>query len=112
MNVNFNQDVENFSFANTDDEAAAKYEEFKLKDPFPVIPPALLSFEDIKRYVAATGMIHPFSLDKPHIKQASYAVKLLGRCHATGNVRISGNVKISGNAHLDGEFRIDGDGDY
>jgi deoxycytidine triphosphate deaminase/large-conductance mechanosensitive channel len=62
--------------------AARKYEEFKLKDPFPDIPPALLNWADIKKYVDKTGMICPFhpEPEKKNLKQASYAVRLLGRC--------------------------------
>ncbi len=67
-------------FAESDEEAERKYNALKLRDPFPEILPALLSFEDIKKYVANTGMIYPFSLEGKHLKQASYAVKLLGRC--------------------------------
>jgi deoxycytidine triphosphate deaminase len=69
-----------YQFAISDGDAGSKYSEFKLKDPFPEIPPALLSAEGIKKYVAATGMIYPFHPEKSHLKQASYAVTLLGRC--------------------------------
>ena len=62
------------------EEAARNYEVYKLKDPFPDIPPALLNSTDIKKYVEATGMISPFYPDSKHMKQASYAVRLLGRC--------------------------------
>ena len=72
----FNQLV----FAASDEEAAVKYEATQLSDPLPEILPALLSSDDLKKYVAATGMIYPFSEEEKHLKQASYAVRLLGRC--------------------------------
>jgi deoxycytidine triphosphate deaminase/cell division protein FtsB len=67
-------------FAQTDDEADNRYKEFKLKDPFPDIPHTLLNFVEIKKYVEETGMIHPFHPEENNFKQASYAVKILGRC--------------------------------
>jgi deoxycytidine triphosphate deaminase len=44
-------------------------------DPFPDIPPALLSSEHIKAYVRQTGMIHPFRDGRDDLKSASYEVK-------------------------------------
>ena len=64
-----------------DNEAARKYEKYKLKDPFPDIPPALLNSTDIKKYVDNTGMISPFNPDSKHMKQASYAVRMLDSAH-------------------------------
>lgn len=67
------------SFAQTDEEAERRYEEYKSRDPFPRIPPALLNSADIFEYVAATGMLYPFdpnALRKP----ASYLMTLLGKC--------------------------------
>lgn len=77
-----NDDLKVHEFAIDDKEAAQKYEEYKLKDPFPKVRPALLNSNDIKRYVAATGMIHPFhpEPETKHLKQASYAIKMLGKC--------------------------------
>ncbi|WGS19235.1 MULTISPECIES: hypothetical protein [unclassified Bradyrhizobium] len=46
-------------------------------DPFPDIPRALLSSEDVKAYVRQTGMIHPFA--EGHLKSASYEVGAGGR---------------------------------
>ncbi len=64
-------------YAANDSEAEQKYEQYRINDPFNDIPPGLLRSTDIKKYVAETGMIHPFYPD--HMKQASYAVKVLGR---------------------------------
>ncbi len=43
-----------------DNEAERRYKEYKSKDPFPEIPPALLNSADIEDYVTTTGMISPF----------------------------------------------------
>lgn len=48
------------------------------EDPFPSIPAALLNSADIKSYVDATGMIHPFH--EKDLKSSSYAVRMEGRC--------------------------------
>lgn len=65
-------------YAGTENEAerrSAKYRAAGVDlDPFPRIPPALLSSEHIKKYVRQTGMIFPFD-DKPErLKSASYEV--------------------------------------
>lgn len=69
-------------YAADDATAQRKYEQYRIKDPFPGILPGLLRSTDIKKYVAATGMIHPFypETENGHMKQASYAVKIHGRC--------------------------------
>ena len=69
-----------------DNETALKLAEpFKMsgqspaKDPFPNSPAALLSADDIIRYVEKTGMISPFdgmSGDKSPLKAASYESKI------------------------------------
>jgi deoxycytidine triphosphate deaminase len=64
-------------FAQTEEEAKARFEKYKSKDPFPSIKPSLLNSADISDYVAETGMIVPFYKDK--LKPASYEVKLLGK---------------------------------
>lgn len=69
-----------FGFAQTDEEAARRFERYSWVDPFPGIPPALLNSADIADYVAATGMIFPFR-PEPHaglLKPASYEVALGG----------------------------------
>lgn len=66
-------------FAQSDEEAAHRFEGYKSQDPFPEIPPALLNWADIEDYVAATGMICPFYPDPEKSKPASYEVNLLGK---------------------------------
>jgi hypothetical protein len=50
----------NYNFATTDDEAKSRAEWFKELDPFPDLPAALLSSEQVSDYVRVTGLIHPF----------------------------------------------------
>ncbi|VIO69087.1 Deoxycytidine triphosphate deaminase [Bradyrhizobium ivorense] len=68
-------------FADTEPVAEIRAARYRKKDvdidPFPDIPPALLSSEHVKAYVRQTGMIHPFS--EGHLKSASYEVKPGGR---------------------------------
>jgi len=71
-----NKDAED-RFAKTEEEAKARFEKFKSKDPFPSILPSLLNSADISDYVAQTGMICPFYEDK--LKSASYEVNVLGK---------------------------------
>jgi deoxycytidine triphosphate deaminase len=66
------------SFAATDDEAAARYHRFGSVDPFPDIESALLNSADIADYVAATGMIFPFTYNADRLKAATYEVAALG----------------------------------
>lgn len=47
-------------FAFTEEVAISRYEKHKSKDPFPDIPPALLSSAQIQAYIAETGMIFPY----------------------------------------------------
>lgn len=63
-------------------DAEARYERWKLEDPFPRVPPALLNSGDIADYVAATGMIFPFQPDpkEDKLKPASYEVNFQGKC--------------------------------
>ena len=63
--------------APNDEEALERFNNYKSKDPFPEIPPALLNSADIFDYVAVTGMIHPF--DDAKLKSESYAVHILGK---------------------------------
>jgi deoxycytidine triphosphate deaminase len=75
MTVSYHNDYEA-----KDREAHDKYEKAKLSDPYPDIYPALLCASDIVKYVTATGMISPFHNNSQQIKQAAYAVKMLGKC--------------------------------
>ena len=63
-------------YAISDTEAAEKFADFRMLDPFPDIPPALLNSADIADYVSTTGMIFPF--DPSKLKSASYEVSVLG----------------------------------
>ena len=75
MSVSYHNDYEA-----KDREAHDKYEKTKLSDPYPDVYPALLCASDIVKYVTATGMISPFHNNTQQIKQAAYAVKMLGKC--------------------------------
>jgi deoxycytidine triphosphate deaminase len=66
-------------YAETTEEAAARFQAAQENDPFPQVPPALLNSGDIARYVAATGMIFPFREEEEHLKPASYEVPLAGQ---------------------------------
>jgi len=48
---------------------------FRDVDPFPNLPPALLSSEHIADYVRVTGMLHPFFPDGDRLKPASYEAR-------------------------------------
>lgn len=63
-------------YATSDTEAAEKFADFRMRDPFPDVPPALLNSADIADYVSTTGMIYPF--DPSKLKSASYEVSILG----------------------------------
>jgi deoxycytidine triphosphate deaminase len=68
-------------FARTDEEARARSEQWKDRDPYPEIPPALLNSAEVFDYVAATGMVHPFRTrmgDDIKLKPASYEIDLFG----------------------------------
>lgn len=65
------------SYADNDEEAAARFRTWRERDPYPDIPPALLNNADIVDYVSRTGMIHPFYPQR--LKPASYEIALLGR---------------------------------
>lgn len=68
-------------FAATDEEAKARFEVTRGKDPFPEIQPALLNTADFADYVAATGMIFPFEIpddEEEMLKPASCGIRLGG----------------------------------
>jgi hypothetical protein len=69
------------SYAMTSEEAESRSEKYRGADvdPFPEIPPALLSSEHIKAYVRETGMIYPFRDDRERLKSASYEVNAGGQ---------------------------------
>ena len=62
----------------SDEDAAALFEEHKASDPFPDIPPALLNSADIYDYARTTGMICPF--DSTKLKSASYEASVGKDC--------------------------------
>ena len=66
----------NLLFADTDPKAESLYLEHKDKDPFPLIPPALLNSADIADYVLRTGMIYPFNPGR--LGPASYEMAFSG----------------------------------
>ncbi len=68
-------------FADSDDDAASRYMQYKSLDPFPEIHPALLNSADIYDYVAKTGMLFPFESNKGKLKSASYEIDFLGEVY-------------------------------
>jgi deoxycytidine triphosphate deaminase len=64
-----------FPYADSDKEAAARANAFRSTDPFPTIPPALLSSEHISDYVRVTGLLHPFFPQRSRLKSASYEAR-------------------------------------
>jgi len=72
MTLDHGPDLE---FATSVEEAVNRAKEFKRFDPFPDIPPALLSSADIEDYARVTAMLFPFLTDKEALKPASYEVR-------------------------------------
>ena len=64
-----------YDFAASDDEAKNRAKFFKTLDPFPDLPPALLSSEHVSDYVRVTGLIHPFCPTDDRLKPASYEAR-------------------------------------
>ena len=69
----------------TRNEAIRRYDDYKDKDPYPDIEPALLNSVDIFKYVCTTGMIYPFypiilglKENKNYLAGASYVVGIEG----------------------------------
>ena len=71
--------LESSAFAWSEDEAERRYARWQSKDPLPDVSPSLLNAADIARYVALTGMIYPFHLNRRDLKLATYHFKLLGQ---------------------------------
>jgi deoxycytidine triphosphate deaminase len=59
----------------SEEEADARAKLFKQLDPFPDIPPALLSAGDIEDYARVTAMLFPFHANSASLKPASYEVR-------------------------------------
>ncbi|MCW5797824.1 MAG: hypothetical protein KIT40_04945 [Nitrospira sp.] len=68
------------SLAESDEEAARRFNLTKSSDPFPEIQPSLLNSADIYDYVRMTGMLYPFNPDPKSLKSASYLAPIEGRC--------------------------------
>lgn len=71
-------------------EAKRRFEVYEFVDPFPNVESALLTGEDIFRYVAATGMVYPFHTTDDRLKAASYEMGIGGLCtfwDGSGNQR-------------------------
>jgi deoxycytidine triphosphate deaminase len=69
------------SFAASDTDAATRFSGFRDVDPFAnEIDTGLLNIDQVRKYVAKTGMIWPFHDDTQHRKGASYEVRVLGKC--------------------------------
>lgn len=68
--------------ANSEHEALRRFEVTRHRDPFPKIAPSLLNSADLLDYIAATGMIFPFT-PAPNLvrnlKPASCAIPFSGR---------------------------------
>jgi deoxycytidine triphosphate deaminase len=88
-------------FAASEEEANDRAKKFKRFDPFPDIPPALLSSAEIEDYARVTAMLFPFSPNPDALKPASYEVKP-GRKFVwwSAGVRIEEEIRESGTYEL------------
>jgi hypothetical protein len=68
------------AFATSDEDAGARYDEWRMRDPYPDIAPALLNSTDLLDYVAIAGMLYPFAVEPPDkwLKPASCALACAG----------------------------------
>jgi deoxycytidine triphosphate deaminase len=66
-------------YADSYEEADRRSKKYRIVDPFPLIPRALLSSEHIQAYVRETGMIYPFESGSGNLKSASYEVRAGGQ---------------------------------
>lgn len=64
-------------FAITLDEVNQRYEQYRDKDPFPDIEPALLNSAHIQAYIAKTGMIFPYHPDDNNDKERVTSASLI-----------------------------------
>jgi deoxycytidine triphosphate deaminase len=71
-------------FPASEEEAIARFEATRSKDPLPHVPAALLNTSDLLEYIAQTGMLHPFEVNPGNpsemLKPASCAMRLGGPC--------------------------------
>ena len=64
-------------FAMTLEEVNQRYEQYRDKDPFPDIEPALLNSAHIQAYIAKTGMIFPYHPDSDNDKERVTSASLI-----------------------------------
>lgn len=69
------QQAPDLDFAQSEAEAIDRANWFKRFDPFPKVPPALLSSAEIEDYIRVTAMLFPFRRDDRALKPASYEVR-------------------------------------
>ena len=69
------QQAPDLDFARSEAEAIDRANWFKRFDPFPEVPPALLSSAEIEDYIRVTAMLFPFRRDDRALKPASYEVR-------------------------------------
>ncbi|HTW72115.1 MAG TPA: hypothetical protein VME47_19680 [Acetobacteraceae bacterium] len=65
--------------ASDEHEAELRAQLFRIVDPFPTVPPALLSSAEIADYARVTAMLFPFFPTRDRLKGASYEVQPGGR---------------------------------
>lgn len=68
--------INDLNYANSDDNAQLRYDQYRNVDPLCDIDSALLNTADIADYVCLTGMIYPFDPEK--LKSASYEMDIGG----------------------------------
>jgi deoxycytidine triphosphate deaminase len=70
------------AYAQDEDEATIRFNDWKHRDPFPEIPPALLNTADLLDYIRVTAMISPFrptlAEREKLLKPASCAIEMGG----------------------------------
>src|SRR5438552_3285248 len=69
------QQSPDLDFARSEAEAIDRATWFKRFDPFPKVPPALLSSAEIEDYIRVMAMLFPFRRDDRALKPASYEVR-------------------------------------
>jgi len=80
-------------FAESNEDAKQRYSQYKSRDPFSQIEPALLNSADIEDYVATTGMLYPF--DPTKLISASYEVPFDGEVYQWDGEIQSDIIKIA-----------------
>lgn len=88
------------AFAVDDAEADRRAEEWRHRDPFKQIAPALLSAEHIEAYVRQTGMLHPIDLNREDTLKGASCEILPGR----RSIRWQDGEKIEASLDAAGEL--------